>query len=187
MDERPLSALSLALLGLISMAPQSGYDLKKVFETTPLGHFSGSPGAIYPALERLEKDGLVAGTLERTRTLRPRKCYALTEVGRARLLDTILRPITREDVVWCLDELALRFSFLGHLVPKERSITFLQSYQVHVEAYAQELALQIRGIPDTGVPHGRLALELGREHYLAAARWARRARLALGDDSEREP
>ena len=37
----------------------SGYDLRKIFTTTAMGSFSDSPGAIYPALARLEANGLV--------------------------------------------------------------------------------------------------------------------------------
>ena len=54
MTKRTPTALEYALLGLLHQQPQSGYDLRKVFETTALGNYSGSPGAIYPALRRLE-------------------------------------------------------------------------------------------------------------------------------------
>ena len=54
-----MTPLSFALLGLIGMEPRSGYKLRKVFETTPLGNYSSSPGSIYPALRALEKAGLV--------------------------------------------------------------------------------------------------------------------------------
>ena len=53
-----ISTLSLAILGLIAQEWQSGYDIRKAFATTPMGHFSSSPGAIYPALKRLEKGRL---------------------------------------------------------------------------------------------------------------------------------
>ncbi|MHC4537428.1 MAG: PadR family transcriptional regulator, partial [Planctomycetota bacterium] len=58
-ENNSISTLSLAVLGLIAQKPHSGYDLRKVFSTTPLGHFSSSPGAIYPALKRIEKSGWV--------------------------------------------------------------------------------------------------------------------------------
>ena len=40
------TSLGYALLGLIHLQPQSGYGLRKVFESTPMGHYSWSPGAI---------------------------------------------------------------------------------------------------------------------------------------------
>ena len=57
------SLLGFALLGLLEERPRSGYDLRKVFAQTAMGTFSDSPGAIYPALGRLEKRGLVRGTV----------------------------------------------------------------------------------------------------------------------------
>ncbi len=60
-DTVSLTPLRLAILGLVAMHPQSGYDLRKIFETTPMGNFSSSPGAIYPALKSLEKKGRGGG------------------------------------------------------------------------------------------------------------------------------
>ena len=50
-----VSLLGYALLGLLHQKPSSGYALRRVFATTPMGTFSDSPGAIYPALGRLER------------------------------------------------------------------------------------------------------------------------------------
>ena len=48
-----LSYLELAILGLARQKARSGYELRRVFATTPMGHFSDSPGAIYAAVRRL--------------------------------------------------------------------------------------------------------------------------------------
>ena len=53
------SLLGYALLGLIYQQPLSGYDVKKIFASTPMAGFSDSPGAIYPALRKLERLGFV--------------------------------------------------------------------------------------------------------------------------------
>jgi DNA-binding PadR family transcriptional regulator len=81
MTKRTPTALEYALLGLVQQHPQSGYDLRKVFETTALGSYSGSPGAIYPALRRLERKGLVEGEVDSTKALRPKKVFHVTEAG----------------------------------------------------------------------------------------------------------
>ncbi len=70
-ENNNISTLSLAVLGLIVQRPRSGYDLRKVFSTTPMGHFSSSPGAIYPALIRIEKNGWVRGSIDTKKALRP--------------------------------------------------------------------------------------------------------------------
>ena len=58
--------LGRALLGLLMETPLSGYDIRRIFTQTPLATFSDSPGAIYPALKRLEAAGLVRGRVERS-------------------------------------------------------------------------------------------------------------------------
>ena len=58
--------LGYALLRLLYQKSRSGYDLRKVFAETAMGNYSSSPGAIYPALQRLEVDQLVLGRVEET-------------------------------------------------------------------------------------------------------------------------
>ena len=58
MQSCDIPLLGHALLGLLHGSSLSGYDVRKIFTETPMGSFSNSPGAIYPALERLEKAGL---------------------------------------------------------------------------------------------------------------------------------
>ena len=77
------STLAFALLGLIWQEPRSGYDLRKFFSSTPMISFSDSPGAIYPALHRLELRGLVRGHVEERSGLRRRRIFQLTARGRA--------------------------------------------------------------------------------------------------------
>ena len=51
--------LRLVLLALIEQEPRHGYDLIKVMEERSAGHYSPSPGVIYPALAMLADEGLI--------------------------------------------------------------------------------------------------------------------------------
>jgi PadR family transcriptional regulator, phenolic acid-responsive transcriptional regulator len=168
------SDLGLAILGLLSIYPLSGYGLRKVFLTTAMGNFSASPGAIYPALRNLEAAGLVKGTVENARTLRPRKAFALTAEGRAALKSALSRPITREDVMKRMDNILLRFSFMDGLMPKEAILSFLSAFRTEAEAYAEVLEKEIRRDGPRMPFCGRAAAELGLEGYRVNARWAER-------------
>lgn len=170
-----LSTLELALVGVVCGWPSSGYDLLKVFEETPLCHFSASPGAIYPALRRLEEAGLLDGEVEEQDTLRPRKVYRITDQGQRALRKHIRRPVTREDVVWRLDELMLRFVFIGNLCAGETGLRFLRELAEQTEGYAEELQGQLAAQQEQAMLQSRLALEHGIEQYRATAGWARRA------------
>lgn len=179
------TTLALALLGLLHERPRSGYDLRKLFATTPMAHYSSSPGAIYPALRRLERQGLVSGSVDRSQSLRPKKTFRPTTQGIQVLKGWLSRPVTRDDVVFRLDELLLRFSLMAGLLSAAQTRRFLRTFTREVEAYVVELRRQEEALPVDASVHGTLALECGIESYRAHARWAKRAldRLSGGKKS----
>lgn len=167
--------LGFALLGLVHQAPMSGYDLRKVFAETALGNYSSSPGAIYPALARLEKNGLVEAEEDRTMSLRPKKLYRPSAKGRRVFREWLSQEVTRHDVSRNLDEIMLRFAFHSILQSHEATFRFLEQAATHLEGYVDELKEQSKLFPANAPVHSRLALEAGIEQFRASARWARRA------------
>src|SRR5438477_4122462 len=89
-----LNTLSALLLFLAER--KSGYDIRLLFKATPLGVFSDSPGAIYPALARLESRGLLTGRSEAGG--RRRRAYARTPAGDAALDSWLHAPVDPEIV-----------------------------------------------------------------------------------------
>jgi PadR family transcriptional regulator AphA len=88
------SSTGFALLGLLSLGPASGYDLKRRAEQS-VGHFwSESYGQIYPSLKRLQKDGLVTCDVVRSRGAgKPtRMVYSITAQGRTVLDQWLVLP-----------------------------------------------------------------------------------------------
>ncbi len=176
MKRKEPTPLEYALLGLLHQGPMSGYDLRKIFVDTALGNYSSSPGAIYPALGRLEKQGLIAGREDRSTRLRPKKLFRPTAAGRRVFSGWLAREVTREDVSRRFDTVMLRFAFHGVLASAEASRRFLAGLVREIEAYLKELTRQRELFPPQAPVHSRLALEAGIEQYRACARWARRAR-----------
>lgn len=177
---RPLTPLELALLGLIHQDDRTGYDLCKIFETTPMGHYSSSPGAIYPALKRLEGRGLLSASVEKVGSMRPRKVYSLTPKGLEALKAWVTREVSHDDLVWRLDELLLRFSFMGQLVDRAVATGFLRRLAEGTAALIQGLEDHHRTmgdehLPAGALPTGRLALEHGIGAYRNLMEWARRS------------
>src|SRR6266536_2149588 len=69
------------VLGLISLNPCSGYDMKLEFEQGGAGMLSAlSFGSIYPRLKQLEQDGLIV-TVQASESGRRKKVYELTASG----------------------------------------------------------------------------------------------------------
>ena len=73
--------LKLLLLALIEQQPRHGYELIRIIEDMFHGHYSPSPGAIYPTLTMLEELGYAEVESEQGN----RKLYAITDAGRAYL------------------------------------------------------------------------------------------------------
>jgi DNA-binding PadR family transcriptional regulator len=174
-QETGLSTLSLAILGLVSQRPLTGYDIRKVFATTPMGHFSSSPGAIYPALKRIEDAGWVRGKAGQGKTHRQRMLYEITPHGLEALRQHLSRPVTRDDVIWHLDDLMMRFAFMDGIVGRERTVQFLEDFASQIDGYVAVLCGYLSSVKDIMPPCGKLAMENGIEGYEMNARWARRA------------
>ncbi|MCP4261709.1 MAG: PadR family transcriptional regulator [Planctomycetes bacterium] len=181
-ENNNISTLSLAVLGLIAQKPHSGYDLRKVFSTTPLGHFSPSPGAIYPALQRIEKSGWVRGSINNKKTLRPKMIYRITKRGKEVLKKHLLQAVTRDDVIWRMDDLKLRFSFMDNVVGRKKTLQFLKEFIVEVESYHRSLQQYLQEVKGDISTCGRLAMENGIETYKMNAKWIKRAIKELGRD-----
>ena len=181
----PLSTLRLAILGLLAREPLSGYDLRRIFATTPLGHFSSSPGAVYPALERLAEEGLARGAVADPAAARPRMVYSLTPAGEAALDAQLMLPVSPEDVIWAFDHVILRFAFMDRFDPAV-VLRFLAEVIDGAEAYVRQLERVREGMVSLPSPVPRLALEHGIRAYRGHAAWARAAIAELESGSIRK-
>ena len=74
--------VDLLLLGALAEEPTHGYGLVEAVRERSGGVFDLAEGTIYPALYRLERQGLVSSSWEDGRTRR-RRVYRLTRKGRA--------------------------------------------------------------------------------------------------------
>lgn len=167
-----ISQLGFALLGLIHQQPMSGYDLRKVFTTTALGSYSDSPGAIYPALNRLAARGLVRGSVEKSGSVRTRRIFTITPDGLAAFRAWLKRPVTRNDVMRRVDDLLLRFAFMDQALGPNYSARFLEQFAGEVRNYVEELR-QFHSIQRNKMPaSARLALECGILRYTSQLDWA---------------
>ena len=76
-------------LGVLSLGDASGYEIKKRLADTFSDFYDASFGSIYPALNRLQKEGLVHCVTE-TQAKRPdKKVYSLTVDGRLSLVQEL--------------------------------------------------------------------------------------------------
>jgi DNA-binding PadR family transcriptional regulator len=105
------------LLGFLMRNSMTGYDLKKAFSIS-FSFFSGlSYGSIYPALKKMEKQGLITQRLEIQDGAPNRKVYTITEAGKTAFLDALRSPFAQEQPK---NAFLMRLFFFAHLSPEER-------------------------------------------------------------------
>jgi DNA-binding PadR family transcriptional regulator len=175
MKRAEIPLLGYALLGLLNGSPLSGYDVRKIFTETPMGSFSNSPGAIYPALERLENASLIRGRVEDSSGLRRRKIFQPTESGTKAFKEWLKQPITQDNVMHGPDELMLRFSFMENAIGEAATLRFLKSLHNELNVFAASLREFLNSSHTKLSRSGALALESGVRRYEALLSWSEHA------------
>jgi transcriptional regulator len=77
--------LHMLILKTLALEPLHGYGIGVRLEQVSRGAFQVNAGSLFPALRRLERDGLIQGEWRVTENNRRAKYYSLTAPGRARL------------------------------------------------------------------------------------------------------
>ena len=73
------------ILSLLIEDAMYGYQLVKEMELRSSGYFHLKEGTLYPALHRLERDGLVEGRWEESPSGQSRRYYFITATGQEKL------------------------------------------------------------------------------------------------------
>jgi PadR family transcriptional regulator PadR len=88
-DEKPSAlvqgTLYMLILKTLALEPMHGYGIGVRLAQISRGVFQVNAGSLFPALRRLERDGLIRGEWRVTENNRRAKYYALTNSGRAML------------------------------------------------------------------------------------------------------
>ena len=77
--------LDMLILQTLRWGPQHGYGITQAIRTGSNDLFQIETGSLYPALQRLEKRGLVASEWKTTDKNQRAKFYRLTAAGRKQL------------------------------------------------------------------------------------------------------
>ena len=77
--------LDLLILKTLDLAPHHGYGIARRIEQTSAGVFKVTLGSLYPALQRLERDGLIDAEWKTSDNNRRARYYRITPAGKRRL------------------------------------------------------------------------------------------------------
>ena len=92
--------LDLLILRTLEEEPMHGYAIGRSIRETSAGVLDVEEGALYPALHRLEKKGLLEAEWGKTETNRRAKFYRLTTAGR--------EALEKEEARWMAHARAVR-------------------------------------------------------------------------------
>jgi DNA-binding PadR family transcriptional regulator len=149
--KRIKASLELALLGLIAEQHEaSGYDLVQLFRLSMVHYWHAHPGQIYPTLERMERDGWIAGR-EIVQRGRPNKrVYSITPQGRATLIEWLQSPY---EPFKMKSPPLLRSRFLGYLGADGAREKFLEA-RAAMATYLELLRGYDKAFADRGGAYG---------------------------------
>jgi len=77
--------LDMLILKTVALEPMHAFGIGVRLTQISRGVFQVNAGSLFPALRRLERDGLIAGNWRTTENNRRAKYYGLTAQGRAHL------------------------------------------------------------------------------------------------------
>jgi PadR family transcriptional regulator AphA len=163
-----------ALLGLLSLGPMSGYDIRQLISQS-IGHFwSESYGQIYPGLKRLAAAGLVVKKTKRGKGSPDRHVYSLTAEGREQLRRWLKVPVAKEVP---RNELLLKLFFGAQVAPnvsREHVQDYLERQQKELQVYgAIAKKLRKEEAKDPQLPFWLMTLSMGRHRSAAMVKWCK--------------
>ena len=171
MDVRTLS------LGVLTHGPMTGYEIRKILEANFRHVVSAGYGSIYPALAELAAEGAVTVRAVEQDKRPDKKVYAITEAGRARLVDDLLATEGRHRV---RSEFLVLMCF-AHLLPPAKVEAVLDAMIANFERWLGE-GLEVPAGEECGclgaaaTPGGQFARGYGRAVLSAALQFMKTER-----------
>lgn len=165
-----LTLLDALLVFLAGHKGKSGYDIRQLFQATPLGVFSDSPGSIYPALARLQARGLLGSSSEPSG--RRRRNFRRTAEGTKALTAWLAMPIDDEAKLK-QGEIELRFVMIEESLGWTKARQFLAAAEALYKAKLKELDAFMAGPGARMSRASRAAVELGMRTYRLRIQWCR--------------
>jgi DNA-binding PadR family transcriptional regulator len=169
------SKASFVILGLLSLQPMSGYEIKKTIERTISHFWQESFGNIYPTLKRLLERKMVSREVVAQSGKPDRHVYSLTDRGMEELMIWLEEPVDRIPV---RNELLLKICFSRLVDPKitianlERHLRNLRQFLGQYEGFEQIVEQDATTREDKeSVPYWVYTIRYGIHSVRGRIRW----------------
>jgi PadR family transcriptional regulator AphA len=180
-------SLKHAILGFLSFAPLSGYDLKKAFDRSVRHFWPANQSQIYRTLAELEREGFVEKEVIAREERLDMKIYAISEAGRTELHRWLSTPLPPQDT---REPFLIQVYFGGKLADEElihllqHEITGVRErLEVYKMVYALVQEQPSRVTDPRAIFMSMLTLEYGLRGQVVLLRWLESAleRLEAGN------
>ncbi len=113
--------IKYVILGFLTNKDLTGYDIKQTMVQSTSNFMNASFGSIYPALEKLEKDGLISST-RAVENGKYKKVYSINDSGRQAFDKWLEEPIS---FMKSYEDILTRIFFYGKL-PGEKVLQLIE-------------------------------------------------------------
>lgn len=184
-------SLKHALLGILTISPMTGYQLKQFFDASVQHIWNAELSQIYPTLKQMEAERLVRKTVEIQDARPNRKVYHITPEGRAELRRWLRESPPATSI---RDPFLIRVFFGAEIPQEDLLILFRRQMEEHQKQLAfagTVLRQRIRkGVEELGNKRSglfwSLTLDLAMRFRKAYIEWCERAIEAI-ERGEFEP
>lgn len=160
------------ILGLLSEAPMTGYQIKQIIDIRFKFFWNESYGQLYPALKTLCAEGYIEEVDTGASQVRAQKTYRLTDGGMAALVQWLGQPVVTESVRL---EILLKMYF-SHLADADVMLGHVMRFK---QAHEQDLMVldmfdrELKAIEDEAPNHPtiRRVVDFGRKANAAYLDW----------------
>jgi DNA-binding PadR family transcriptional regulator len=169
-------SLEHAILGFLQYKPMTGYDLKKIFDTSVRHFWPADQSQIYRTLARLAEQGLAEQEIIEQSDRPDRKVYHITAAGREELRGWLAGPFPTEEA---RSAPLVQVFFTGQLADEEILAKFEQAaamMRAVLERYEQVPGMVEGYVREVNDPRESffwmLTLDLGMRSMRANLEWA---------------
>lgn len=168
--------IDLVILGLLSHEDLTGYDIKKRIDGSISFFWKGSFGSIYPALNEMEKSGLVKKKEAKKSSGREKIMYHITAAGRKVLADWLKDEQASNDLKY---ETLLKIYF-GGSEDKAVTISNIEAFEKQIKENLELLKLYKENLESVLDEEGHinyyLTVTFGIDTYEAYLKWCTKAK-----------
>jgi DNA-binding PadR family transcriptional regulator len=165
-----LTPTARVILGMLKLGVPTGYDIKRVIDSSTRFFWTASFGQIYPELKRLRKAGLVTARQEPRGKVK-RTVYSLTPKGEIALREWLT---DRENVIFEIRDESLLRLFFGDVLSQEEVLANVRMQQQLFELVLErfrEIEVEARAGIEEGREYPYLALRYGLDFITWARDW----------------